>query len=168
MGDRAPRARNPWTSPPPGAATLVPPRLTGSWGGLRDELGKKGVVLDVDVLETPQGVVSGGRDTGWDVLGAEPSTPSTWIRRSWASGRAASSKSTAMSSFGHSVQQRTGALMPVNTATLLPEPGGPTSALMNLTFMQFFSPHFGVVVGKLYTLGGDDNAFAHDYHSDVS
>ena len=22
------------------------PRLTGSWGGLRDELGKKGIVLD--------------------------------------------------------------------------------------------------------------------------
>src|SRR5215510_8091307 len=38
------------------------PRLTGSWGGLRDELGKKGVVLDVDLLQTPQGVASGGRD----------------------------------------------------------------------------------------------------------
>jgi len=31
--------------------------------------------------------------------------------------------------------------------------------------MQFFSPKFGVVVGKLYTLGGDDNAFAHDFRS---
>src|SRR5499427_4394237 len=38
------------------------PRLTGSWGGLRDELGKKGVVLDVDLLQTLQGVASGGRD----------------------------------------------------------------------------------------------------------
>ena len=27
------------------------PRLTGSWGGLRDELGKKGVVLDLDLLQ---------------------------------------------------------------------------------------------------------------------
>ena len=39
------------------------PRLTGSWGGLRDELGKKGVVLDVDLLLSPQGVATGGRDT---------------------------------------------------------------------------------------------------------
>ena len=38
------------------------PRLTGSWGGLRDELGKKGVVLDVDLLQTLQGVASGGRN----------------------------------------------------------------------------------------------------------
>jgi porin len=39
------------------------PRLTGSWGGLLDELGKKGVVLDVDLLQTLQGVASGGRAT---------------------------------------------------------------------------------------------------------
>jgi carbohydrate-selective porin OprB len=38
------------------------PRLTGSWWGLRDELGKKGVVLDIDALLTPQGVLSGGKD----------------------------------------------------------------------------------------------------------
>ena len=30
------------------------PRLTGSWGGLRDELGKKGVVFDADLLLTPR------------------------------------------------------------------------------------------------------------------
>ena len=44
-------------------------RLTGSWLGLRDELGKKGVVLDVDMLLTPQGVLSGGRDTGTEFWG---------------------------------------------------------------------------------------------------
>jgi porin len=38
------------------------PRLTGSWGGLRDALGKKGVVLDLDLLQLPQDVASGGRD----------------------------------------------------------------------------------------------------------
>ena len=31
------------------------PRLTGGWGGLRDELGKKGVVLDVDLLPDAPG-----------------------------------------------------------------------------------------------------------------
>jgi porin len=30
------------------------PRLTGDWLGVRDDLGKKGVVLDVDLLLTPQ------------------------------------------------------------------------------------------------------------------
>jgi porin len=37
------------------------PRLTGSWWGLRDELGKKGVVLDVHALLTPHGLRPHGR-----------------------------------------------------------------------------------------------------------
>src|SRR5271165_2961753 len=45
------------------------PRLTGDWGGLRDELGKKGVVFDLDLLETPLDVVSGGRSTGSNAWG---------------------------------------------------------------------------------------------------
>ena len=65
------------------------PRLTGDWGGLRDELGKKGVVLDIDLLQTLQGVASGGR-TKSRPTGARPSIPSTSIRRSSASGRAGS------------------------------------------------------------------------------
>ena len=65
------------------------PRLTGNWGGLRDDLGKKGVVLDVDLLQTLQGVATGGRDEVATYLG-RPSTPSTSIRRSSASGRAGS------------------------------------------------------------------------------
>ena len=37
---------------------------------------------------------------------------------------------------------------------------------MNLSFMQFLSPKFGIVAGKLYTLpGGDANDFAHDWHT---
>ena len=45
------------------------PRLTGSWGGLRDDLGKKGVVLDIDLLQTLQGVASGGRNEVATYLG---------------------------------------------------------------------------------------------------
>ena len=48
-------------------------RLTGSWGGIRDDLGKKGVVLDLDLILTPQGVLTGGRDTGAEFW-ATPST----------------------------------------------------------------------------------------------
>ena len=49
--------------------------------------------------------------------------------------------------------------------SLLPQPGDTTSALTNLTFLQFLSKHFGVIVGKISLLGGDDNAFGHDYHT---
>jgi len=36
-------------------------RLSGDWGGVRDDLGKKGVVLDADMFLDPAGVVAGGR-----------------------------------------------------------------------------------------------------------
>jgi porin len=52
-----------------GGEFLSRPRLTGDWGGLRDELGQKGIVLDVDLLLTPQVVMSGGRNTGGDFKG---------------------------------------------------------------------------------------------------
>ena len=37
-----------------GGTFLDRPRLTGSWFGLRDDLGKKGIVLDVDLTQIPQ------------------------------------------------------------------------------------------------------------------
>jgi len=40
------------------------PRLTGDWFGLRDEMGKRGVVFDLDFLQILQGTATGGRDTG--------------------------------------------------------------------------------------------------------
>ena len=44
-------------------ATSGPDPGSPAAGGLRDELGKKGVVLDVDLpLQTLQGVASGGRN----------------------------------------------------------------------------------------------------------
>src|SRR3989442_14801217 len=52
-----------------GGDLLSRARLTGNWGGFRDELGKKGVGFDADLLLTPQGVASGGRDTGAEFRG---------------------------------------------------------------------------------------------------
>ena len=46
------------------------PRLTGDWFDIRDEMGKKGIVLDLDMLNVLQGNGTGGRDTGVDYDGA--------------------------------------------------------------------------------------------------
>src|SRR5262245_43355467 len=54
-GERAARGR----SADVGQQSLDRPRLTGSWFGLPDDLGKKGIVLDVDLLQIPQGVITG-------------------------------------------------------------------------------------------------------------
>jgi porin len=141
------------------------PRATGSWGGLRDELGKKGVVLDVDMLGTPQGVTSGGRDTGTEFWGTSEYTLNVDTQKMglWPGGFL---NVQGLSTFGNTVNKDSGAILPLNTATLLPKPNGPGNALMNLTFMQFLSPKFGLFVGKINTLSSDDNAFAHNYRSD--
>jgi porin len=141
------------------------PRLTADWGGLRDELAKKGIVLDVDMLLTPQGVASGGRDTGAEFWGTAEYTLGVDTQKLglWPGGFL---NVYALSGFGdNSVNRDSGAIIPVNTATLLPEPGDPTTALMNLTFMQFLSEKFGIFAGKIYTLTGDDNEFAHNWRT---
>lgn len=140
------------------------PRLTGDWGGLRDELAKKGIVFDVDMLLTPQGVASGGRDTGAEFWGTAEYTLGVDTQKLglWPGGFL---NVYALSSFGDSVNQDSGAIVPVNTATLLPDFSNNTTALMNLTFMQFLSEKFGIFAGKIYTLGGDDNEFAHNYRT---
>ena len=122
------------------------PRLTGSWFGLRDELGKKGVVFDVDLLLTPQGVASGGRDTEAEFWGNSEYTLNVDTQKLglWPGGFL---KAYAMSSFGDNVNGDSGAIVPVNTGGLLPKPNDPATALMNLTFMQFLSPKFGIVLG---------------------
>jgi len=139
------------------------PRLTGSWGGFRDELGKKGVVFDVDLLATPQGVASGGRDTRAEFWGNTEYTLNVDSGKLglWPGGLL---KIYAMSSFGSSVNPASGAIVPVNTAAFLPELDDPTTALLHLTFTQFLSPKFGVFVGKAFTLDADANEFADDYH----
>jgi porin len=137
------------------------PRLTGSWWGLRDELGKKGVVFDADILLSPQGVMSGGKDTGWDFWGNADYTLNidTGKLGLWPGGFF---KFYGDSSFGDSVQPRTAAIGPVNTWLLMPKPDEPSSALMNATFTQFLSTKFGVFAGKVFVLDGFKGEFTGD------
>ncbi len=147
-----------------GGSFLDRPRLTGDWFGLRDEMGKKGIVVDLDLLQVPQGVMTGGRDTLAEYSGLAEYTLNVDTQKLglWPGGFL---NVMGMSNFGDDVNNASGAFLSPNFASLLPQPGETTSALMNLTFMQFLSPKFGIVVGKLYTLGSDDNEFAHDFHS---
>jgi porin len=141
------------------------PRLTGDWFGLRDEMGKKGIVVDIDLLQVPQGVMTGGRDTVAEYSGLAEYTLNVDTQKMglWPGGFL---RVMAMTNFGDNVNNASGALVPPNVVALLPQPpNDPPTALMNLTFLQFLSTKFGIAVGKLYTLGGDDNAFAHDFHS---
>lgn len=127
------------------------PRLTGSWGGFRDELGKRGVVFDADLLLTPQGVLDGGHDTGWEFWGTAEYTLNVDTGKAglWPGGFL---KVAAGSSFGESLFRDVGALVPLNTTWLYPEPNDASTGLMHATFMQFLHPKFGLLAGKIFTL----------------
>jgi porin len=152
------------TPPTWGGDLLSRPRLTGSWGGVRDEMAKKGIVFDVDVTTTGQGVVSGGRDHDADAWGNVDYTLNFDTQKAglWPGGFF---KFRANTGFGYNIQNESGALVPVNTAALLPAPNDQNTALLNATFMQFLSPKFGVVMGKIFTFDLVEGEFAGDYQT---
>jgi porin len=140
------------------------PRLTGSWFGLRDEMGKKGVVLDIDLTQVVQGVTSGGRDDNTLYYGLAEYTLNLDSQKMglWPGGFL---NVQGMTNYGQNVDFASGAFIPPNFTSLFPMPGQSTSGLMSLTLMQFLSTKFGLFAGKLSGLGADANAFAHDYHN---
>jgi porin len=146
-----------------GGSFWTRPRLTGNWGGLRDDLAKRGVTLDVDVTQVLQGVASGGRETGVKYGGVADQTLNvdTGKLGLWPGGFL---KAHLETNFGENVNGMTGAIVPVDTPAVFPAPAV-TFSLMNLTFAQFLSPWFGLYGGKVETLDGDANEFAHDYRT---
>ena len=87
------------------------PRLTGSWFGLRDEMGKKGVVLDLDLTQVLQGVATGGRDEVAKYGGLAEYTLNVDTQKLglWPGGFL---NLKAMTGFGQNVNHASGALLP--------------------------------------------------------
>ena len=119
IGAAGPAAAQPVDAPATYAGDLwTRPRLTGDWFGFREELAKKGVVLNVDMLLTPQGVASGGRDTGVEFWGdAEYNLGvDTGKLGLWPGGFL---NVLGISTYGNSIQDDSGAILPVNTVLIL-------------------------------------------------
>jgi len=115
----APGSAQPYATPSTwGGDFWSRPRLTGDWGGLRDEMAAKSIVFDVDLLVTPQDTLSGGRSTGGDTWGNGDYTLNVDTEKAglWAGGFL---KIQVDSSFGTALSD-SGAIVPVNTATLIP------------------------------------------------
>ena len=137
--------------------------LTGDWGGFRNELAAKGVTVDLSLTQVYQGVVGGGKDEVWKYGGRGDITTNVDTQKLglWPGGFLTVEGE---GNFGESVNKLTGALVPVNTNQIFPMPSGDNLDVPNVSFMQFFSPYAGVVLGKLATItptSGDMNEFAH-------
>jgi porin len=134
--------------------------LTGDWGGLRNDLTAKGVTVDLSLTQIYQGIVGGGKDDNWKYGGRGNLTVNVDTQKLglWPGGFLTLEVE---GNFNKSVNSQTGALMPVNSNQLYPTPGSENLNVPQVSFMQFFSPYAGVVLGKLDTISGDANEFAH-------
>jgi porin len=137
--------------------------LTGDWGGFRNELAAKGVTVDLNLTQVYQGVVGGGKEDAWKYGGRGDLTFNVDTQKLglWPGGFLTVEVE---GNFGESVNNLTGAVLPVNTNQMFPLPSGNNLNVPNVSFMQFFCPYAGVVLGKLATItpnSGDMNEFAH-------
>ena len=137
-------------------------RLTGDWGGTRDELAKKGIVIDQDVYWTGSAILDGGKnETGGNWGNAVTSVHiDTGKAGMWPGGFI---KMKAVTSFGHSIYADTGALVPPNEAWALPTLQEDTG-LQELSILQFLSPKAGIIAGKI-DLSVTPNVFYGDYRT---
>jgi porin len=142
------------------------PGLTGDWGGLRNSLAKKGINLDVDLVQSLQGLNSGGvsndsilyRYAGHAEYLLNVDTGKLGL---WPGGFL---KLKGESQFGSYLRgDDTGTLLPSDAAALYPLPFEEETTLTSVVFTQFLAKWFGIYLGKIDTFGGDANAFAHEW-----
>ena len=144
--------------------------LSGDWGGLRNDLAARGVTLEMSLTQAAQGIVHGGKQTGWQYGGGRGDMNlqlDTGKLGLWPGGFLtveAEGNFIPADNFFKSINGRSGALMLVNNSQIYPTTAGDNFNLPALNFTQFVSPYFGLTIGKLATVSsssGDMNEFAH-------
>jgi porin len=137
--------------------------LTGDWGGVRNDLAKKGVIFDLSLTQIYQGTVDGGKKERWEYSGRGDLNihADTGKLGLWHGGFFAVEVE---GNYNNSVNGYTGALMPVNLSHMFPQPAGDNLNVPAFNYTHIFSPYFAVMFGKFATLtsnAGDMNEFAH-------
>jgi porin len=157
-------------TPPPaltyGGDFWLRQKLTGDWGGTRDDLAAHGITFDLSTAYTLQGVAGGGiPSTGTDlgntlwtsaVLGLDTGKAGLW--------QGGSLTIRLEDRTGESALKRTGAISPVNIDALFPDAPGDLDqnvfGLTELSYTQFLNRQFAVFGGLLNTTSADDNPIA--------
>ncbi|MBW2242471.1 MAG: carbohydrate porin [Deltaproteobacteria bacterium] len=144
-------------------------KLTGDWGGTRTAWASKGFTIDLDYTGTYQNIVNGGFDEADDfvssadlVLNLDTGKAGLWPGGFF--------KTRVETRFGKSVNSQAGTLQPVNGDALFPavpdQVDQDVGGITELTFTQFLSPKFGVILGLINGMGGDANELAGSPGSD--
>jgi porin len=145
-------------SEPPWLCTA--PRLTGEWGGLRPALAESGLTFLADSTNFYFGNTAGGVQRQFDFSGhgdyvLVADGGKLWDREGFFV------KLRAEHRYGVSIVDEVGTFFSPTIASDLPIPGSERLYLTNVLLTQMLSENFAVFAGKLDTLDGDMNAFAH-------
>lgn len=137
--------------------------LTGDWGGTRNEWAAKGITFDMSLTQTGMSVISGGKNHGWEYAGRGDLLLNIDTQKLglWPGGFFTVEVE---GNYNKSIITDTGSLMAVDTNQLFPTAGEQELDVPAVSFTQFFSPYFGIFVGKVATItagSGDMNEFAH-------
>jgi len=135
------------------------PTLMGDWGGYRTKLGEKGIIFALNNNTTFQSLIDGGKKED-EVLGGSFDYELQLDFQKmglWPGGFARLYGET---QFGNFINSNTGAALAANTDGLFPLVDEDTTTLTGAYFIQFLSEWFALTLGKIDTLGGDNNEFA--------
>jgi len=138
--------------------------LTGDWGGIRKQIADKGLTIDMRLVQTYQGTITGGLDKGWNYGGRGDIVLSldTGKMGLWPGGFL---NIEGEGKYGEFVSARqTGTVLPADANSLFPQADVNNFDLCGLSYTQFVSHQLGFYLGKLATItndAGDANAFAH-------
>jgi porin len=138
--------------------------LTGDWLGERNELANKGIAFDLTLTQAWQKVTEGGLDKSGEYSARYNATMNMDFQKAGLWPGAFLMVEVEGRYTDNSANRNTGALIPVDTSAVYPEPGegGEQLTLPAVVFTQFLSESFGVFGGKLDTvMNGDKNDFAH-------
>lgn len=145
----------------PVAASLPPSaEPVTRWELFKEQLAASGIQYKGDATNYYQGVASGGREQRFG-YGLHTDHVFNFDLGTIAGMQGTFFKVRFEGQFGEFINGSTGAVLASNTSGLLPEPGVDQIAVTNLLLTQMVSDRAGVYFGKLDTMDGDLNAYAH-------
>ncbi|MGB5243214.1 MAG: carbohydrate porin [Lutimonas sp.] len=122
--------------------------LTGNWGGLRSNLKDKGFIFKSSITNFYQGMVSGEGNNDFE-FGSKFGLTTILNAEKLGLWKGFFAIARMEYNMGHSVNNRGGTLLPVNTALAYPGIEGADRWDMNIYFIQFLSKTDKVVLGKI-------------------
>ena len=134
-------------------------KLTGDWGGERAKLIENGITVEIDALQSFQGVVDGGVESKWK-YGGSVDYEFNFDFEKMGLWPGAFVDVRVEHQFGEFVNSNTGAILAPNADGLFPLPDYREVTVSKVVFTQFLSESFGIFFGKIDTLDGDNNHFA--------